>query len=122
MSIFVCIMTLFCPVVCMAGLEAHQGEHGQIQDVPHATKNCQHPGQEHDPNGDPAPHGEHSCLCTGGTPPGAAVQVPSLEPVAIIAADELFVAALAVVSTYHRADARGPTDPTSSSRCTPLLI
>lgn len=122
MSIFVCIMTLFCPVVCMAGLDAHQGEHGQVQDSPHAKTGCQHPDQEHDPNGDPAPHGEHSCICTGGTPPGAAVQVPSLEPIPVIAADELFVGAFAIFSTHHRANARGPTDPTSSSRCTPLLI
>lgn len=122
MSIFVCIMTLLCPVVCMAELDAHQDEHGKGQDPAHATKDCEHPDQQHDPSGDPAPHGEHSCLCTGGTPPGAALQIPAMQPAAIIAADDFSLANLDTASLMLLLNARDSTDISTGLRCAPLLI
>lgn len=76
----------------------------------------------HDPNGDPVPHAEHSCLCTGGTPPGAALQVPALEPAAIIAADDASPTNLDTTFLLVLLKARGPTNTSSDLRCAPLLI
>lgn len=118
-------MTLLCPVVCMADASAHRSV--PEPDDPVATvlpceQNEHRPHHEHDPSGDPAPHGEHTCLCTGGTPPSAALQIPALEPAAVIAADQLFFASLDASTFLLRLNARGPTDAPSGLRCAPLLI
>ncbi|MBK8914479.1 MAG: hypothetical protein IPM64_07725 [Phycisphaerales bacterium] len=112
----------------MAEFDAHGDEHGRGQDasnVAHVHQDAHHPHHphhQHDPNGDPVSHGEHSCLCTGGTPPGAALQVPALEPAAIIADDDVSLANLDTTFLLVLLKARGPTDASSDLRCAPLLI
>ncbi len=125
MSILVCAMPLLCPVWCMAGLLARCGGHDAEVAVTKASacgENGHRPHHEHDPGGDPDSHGEHTCLCTGGTPPGATRQVPAPEPAAIIAADTVSFANLdtTVPSALH--NARGPMDTSSGLRFAPLLI
>lgn len=118
-------MTLLCPVICMAELGAHQDGHDRGQDAScaaHVHQDAHNPHHQHDPNGDPVPHAEHSCLCTGGTPPGAALQVPALEPAAIIAADDASPTNLDTTFLLVLLKARGPTNTSSDLRCAPLLI
>lgn len=109
----------------MAGQSVHCDEHDATVAVTTAAtcgENGQQPHHEHDPSGDPDSHGEHTCLCTGGTPPGAALQIPALEPAAIIAADNVSLANLDTTFLLVLLQARGPTDTSSDLRCAPLLI
>lgn len=118
-------MTLLCPAVCMTELSSHHvGDEadGHVALTESNGQNQHRPHHEHDPSGDPDPHGEHTCLCTGGTPPGAALQIPALEPAPAIAADVLFLTNLDAASLLHRLNANSPTDTSSGLRCAPLLI
>lgn len=124
-SIFVCAMVVLCPVLCAIELTTHEDDHDPCQDALTSAHTHHDDPQSHDqndPDGNPAPHSEHTCVCTGGAPPGAGIHVPPLEPVAAITADELCLTGLDADSPCYRANARGPTDPMSSSRHTPLLI
>ncbi len=125
MSIFVCAMTLLCPVWCMAGVSAHCEEHDvdvAVRTAAPCGENGHRPHHEHDPSSDSDPHGDHTCLCTGGTPPGAALQIPALEPAAIIATDNVSLANLDTTFLLGLLKARGPTDTSSGLRFAPLLI
>lgn len=125
MSILICAMPLLCPVWCMAGLLARCGEHDAGVAAAKASAcggNGHRPHHEHDPGGDPHSHREHTCLCTGGTPRGAAPQTPVLEPAAIIAADHASVAKRDATLLLVLHSARGPTDTSPGRRCAPLLI
>lgn len=125
MSIFVCAITVLCPVLCMAELSAHRDAHdgdSAASLATHRHERGDRPHHQHDPNGDPVPHDEHSCVCTGGMAPGSVLQVPSLEPAGVIVADDVFFTSL---KRHARADCiteHGFTDPRSSARSAPLLI
>lgn len=125
MSILVCAMTVLCPVLCMAELSAHQEAHDETPNASpptHAHEGGDRPHHQHEPNGDPVPHGEHTCLCVGSTTPGSVLQVPSLEPAGVIGADDEFLTSLECNALADSFVAHGFTDPRSSARSAPLLI
>lgn len=125
MSILVCAITLLCPILCMAELSAHQREHDATPDealATHAHERSERPHHQHDPAGDPVPHGEHTCLCAGATPPGSVLQVPSLELAGTIAADDVLLASLEKSASSDCFAAYGLTDPRCTARSAPLLI
>lgn len=106
----------------MAEWSLHCAEHDADVAATTCGEKGHQPHNEHDPSRDPDSHGEHTCLCTGGTPPGAALQIPALEPAAIIAADNVFLANLDTTFLLALLKARGPTGTSSGLRCAPLLI
>lgn len=109
----------------MAELAAHQNTHERAANNPlamHAHEAGDRPHHNHDPNGEPVPHAEHTCLCTGSTTPGTALQIPSLEPAGVIAADDAFSASLERPALADCFAALGYADPRTSARTAPLLI
>ena len=125
MSMLVCAMTLLCPVWCMADSSAHcdaPNKHvaGETEVV--REESGHEPHHEHDPGGDPNPHGTHTCVCTGGTQPGAALRIPALQPTAIFTAVDLIIANLDKTFLPALLDAWGPKDTSFGLRCAPLLI
>ena len=125
MSIFVCAITVLCPVLCMAELSAHRDAHdgdSAASLATHRHERGDRPHHQHDPNGDPVPHDEHSCVCTGGMAPGSVLQVPSLELAGTIAADDVLLASLEKSASSDCFAAYGLTDPRCTARSAPLLI
>jgi hypothetical protein len=124
-AILVCVMTGLCPAVCTAELAAHSreiddGRDGSIAKHEHQHDNPTH--HQHDSNGEPVPHSEHTCICTGGPTPGPIVQVPSLERAGAIAEQDAVHARVGFVSNLDLSDLRLLDDRPERTRNAPLLI
>lgn len=74
--------SLLCPIICgtEGALHAEEGHvaAGLPDEHPHEVPATPH--HDHDSNGDPVPHTEHTCFCTSGVPssPTLHVLAPSL--------------------------------------------
>lgn len=126
-SLLVCVMTLLCPVWCVAELTtccSHSDAHASVATTHPCGQNEHRPHHKHDPSGGPDSdsHSEHTCFCTGGAPPSTALQVPALEPAAVITSDELCFATLDANSLLFRLHARGPNVTPAAWGAAPLLI
>jgi hypothetical protein len=116
-SILVCVLTAFCPLLCAGERCASSAEH--------VASDCAEHQHEHGgspPQHDPLPHGDHTCLCSGSTAPGAALQAPPLEPAGLIAAGVTLRANPAAAAAAVRWATSGFPDLSSSARIAPLLI
>lgn len=111
-AIFVSLMVLLCPALCAAELCTQQRAHecGEL------------PGHHHDSGGEPAPHDEHTCLCTGAAAPAVGLQIPPLALAGFIAIDADFRASLQCLARADAPEQRQCGDPPPDARHAPLLI
>ena len=124
-SILTCVLTVLCPFLCTAELAAHQRQHGQDAATEWESadhEHCDRPQHQHDPAGDPIPHGDHACLCTASIMPGAAMQIPALAPAGIVASDPQFLNELSLLPFVRALRAFERADSPFSARIAPLLI
>ena len=124
-AILVCVMTGLCPAVCTAELAAHSRAAEDDWDASIAKHGHQHGNpthHQHDSNGDPVPHSEHTCMCTGGPTPGPIVQVPALERAGVIVEQSLALARVGFVASADVSETRLLDDRPERARNAPLLI
>lgn len=85
-SILVCAVIALCPVFCGAEATIQLCAPSELADATtsaHAA-DTPHGPHDHDSDGDHAPHGGHTCICTGGAVTSPVLQIPALAPLSAI--------------------------------------